>query len=327
MKDLCLKKLEKELSVAKVAYYQVGMHLKLHFNNYSNPLVFSHYLDQLQTDFSNEFLTNLSGLKTIESKSAYLEYIKQGFVSSIETLGNNPCFLIPNSHQTSSSDMEPLCIPTQTIDVPVLISYFNIQKNIIIKSIKFVDRNFLLVINARSSKNAFSNYWKDLRIVFSPHKNLFQKKISNTSSISEKMDKIIFFQSEIATDLLPLGIDLYDSPLDLYFDGWLDCSRDFFSSYPGSQNSISSSLKWIGSKADFFEIIIALYYSNCFRNLNDSPLTQKDLFYQFAKFLNINPVCDLTSRLCKLKTRLNQTPFLDKLKTILTLLCSGEKPK
>lgn len=327
MKDLCLKKLEKELTIAKIRYYQVGSHLKLHFNNYSNPLVFSHYLDQLQTDFSNEFLSNLSGLKTIESKFVYLEYVKQGLVASIEKLGNNPNFIFPNSNQTSSADIESFCIPTQTIDVPLLISDFNIQKDGIIKSIKIVERNFLLVRYEQDKRNDFSNYWKELLFEFSPHKIRFKKEISNTLSMSDKKDKIKLLHDKIATDLLAQGVDLNNSPLDLYFEGWLDCAKDFYSSCLGSQNLIFSSLKWIGPNVDFYEIIIALYYAKRFRNLNGSPLTQKELFSQFAKFLNINPISDLTSRLCRLKTRSNQTPFLDKLKATLTLICSGEKSK
>ncbi len=163
-------------------------------------------------------------------------------------------------------------------------------------------------------KAKFSNdSWLDEHREFYPFFMRLKDELSHIDSISDQITYLKQSRKELVLEFSEKNKDFYESPLNLYFEARLDCLKDLLH----FQNMLvknSSNMVWSGQKSDFIELVLSLKLSDVIGLKDGCQITRKNLFRQFESFLGMEPINDLASRIHKLKSRSNTTPFLDELK-------------
>lgn len=125
------------------------------------------------------------------------------------------------------------------------------------------------------------------------------------------------------------SINLFNSPLNLFFEFRIDSLKDLLISSkfnPDSKpKSKEQSLKWTGAKVDLIELILSLDLLKVVEFIDGSPISRKELFSRFEHFFNLPPINDLDSRIHKLKIRSSGAQFLDQLKEGCKRFLNDEK--
>jgi hypothetical protein len=321
IRDSSLMALENELSMANIVFKNEGGISTLHFNSFSNPNDFKDNLKILYLNFSKELSQNLKGLTTRDSRLHHLELILRIFVSLQEKLGSNLTVLNPLLDISIKTKVDPTCICTKISDVPDLISYFCFQKNTILELIKLIKTYRL-----KFRKNP-NEYWKDIFKDFYPY---YCRLKDELSEIDLPQDKIQFLKDQrkkLEIVFQEKGINLFDSPLNLFFEFRIDGLKDLFIS--SKLNPVSKPkeqpLRWKGEKVNFIELILSLDLLKIVVFMDGSSVSRKELFRRFEIFLELPHINDLDSRIHKLKTRCECTPFLDELKENCNRYLNDEK--
>jgi hypothetical protein len=160
---------------------------------------------------------------------------------------------------------------------------------------------------------SYSDSWIDECREFYPFFMRLKDELSHINSLSDRITHLKKSRKEIALEFSEKNKDFYESPLNLYFEARLDCLKDLLH-FQDMLISNSSSMIWSGQKSDFIELVLSLKLSDVIELKDGSQITRKNLFRQFESFLGMEHINDLASRIHKLKSRSNTTPFLDELK-------------
>ncbi|RXQ97422.1 hypothetical protein EO244_00605 [Ancylomarina salipaludis] len=312
IKDSSLMALENELSKTDIVFKNEGGISTLHFNSFSNPNDFKGKLERLYLNFSKELSQNLKELTTGDSRLHHLEMILRIFVSLQDKLGSNLTVLNSPQEITVKSEVDPTCIYTKITDVPDLISYFCFQKNTILESIRLI-KTYRLKFRKNSNE-----YWKDILKDFYPHYCRLRDELSEIVLIEDKMQFLKDQRKRLDLVFQEQGINLFDSPLNLFFEFRIDALKDLYISSKLNPDSrpkpIEQPLKWIGDKVNFVELILSIDLLKVVEFVDGSPVSRKELFRRFEIFFDLLHINDLGSRIHKLKMRCECTSFLDKLK-------------
>lgn len=304
--------LENELSKTNILFKDEGRLSALHFNGFSNPNDFKGKLESLYLNFSKELSQNLRELTTTDSRLHHLELILRIFVSLQAKLGSNLTVVNSPLDIAVKSEVDPACICTKLTDVPDLISYFCSQKNTILESIRIV-KTYRLKFRKNSNE-----YWKDVFKDFYPYYCRLRDELSEIDLIENKMQFLKDQRKKLELVFQEKGINLFDSPLNLFFEFRIDGLKDLFISSklnPASKPNLKEqALKWTGDKVNFIELILSLDLLKVVEFMDGSPVSRKELFRRFEIFFDLPHIKDLASRIHKLKTRSNTSPFLDELK-------------
>ncbi len=323
IKDSSLKALENELSRANVVFKNEGGLSTLSFNRFSNPHDFREKLEIQYASFSKELSFNLKELATAEYKLQHLELILRIFVSLQEKMGSNLTVVNSPVKDTIKNQIDPTCICTKLTDVPDLISYFCSQKNTILESIRLI-KTYRLKFRRNTNE-----YWKDVFKDFYPYYCRLKDELSEIDLIEDKMSYLKDERKKLEQVFQEKGINLFDSPLNLFFEFRMDSLKDLFISSklnPTSKaNPKEQPLKWTGDKVKFIELILSLDLLKVVEFVDGSPISRKELFRRFELFFDLPHINDLGSRIHKLKTRSNTSPFLDELKESCDRFINDEK--
>lgn len=321
IKNSSLMALENELSKADIVFKNEGGISTLHFNTFSNPNDFKVKLESLYLNFSKELSQNLKGLTTRDSRLHHLELILRIFVSHQDKLGSNLTVVNSPLDIAAKSKVDPTCIYTKITDVPDLISYFCFLKNTILESIRLI-KTYRLKFRKNSNE-----YWKDVFKDFYPHYCRLRDALSEIFLIEDKMQFLKDQRKRLDLVFQEQGINLFDSPLNLFFEFHIDGLKDLFIS--SKLNPVSKpkeqSLKWKGDKVNFVELILSIDLLKVVVFMDSSPVSRKELFRRFEIFFDLPHINDLDSRIHKLKTRCECTPFLDELKENCIRYLNDEK--
>ena len=311
-KDSSLVALENELSRADITFQNKNGLSKLIFNDYEDSKEFQKSLDNLYNAFSNALRLNLSNLKSLDDREDYLEYVLQIFVALEEKIGENPNFIKSLSQEDSKEDADFTYLTIKNTDIFELINYFNHQKGIILKSIKLIKRCRHKFTDRSKRIKFYSDSWKDELQEFYPFFMRFKDEMSNISSIQDRITYIKKSRKEIAAEFTKKGIDFYGSPLNLYFEARLDCLKDLLHVPLISENKLSN-IKWKASVTDFLEMAFAISQSGSVHKIDGKELPRKEFINQLSEFFNMGQISEAESRIHKLISRVNNTPFLQSL--------------
>ncbi|RZT93568.1 RteC protein [Ancylomarina subtilis] len=310
IKNSSLVALENELSKANVVFKDEGGLSTLYFNNFSNPNDFKEKLDSLYLNFSKELSQNLRGLTARDSRLHHLELVLRIFVSLQEKLGSNLTLLNSPVEVSTKNEIAATCICSKISDVQDLISYICFQKNTILESIRLIKTYRL-----KFRKNA-NEYWKDVFKDFYPYYCRLKEQLSEIGLIQDRIQFLKDQRKELEIVFQEKGVNLFDSPLNLFFEFHIDGLKDlyFSSKLNPTSKPIEQHLKWSGDKVKFIELILSLDLLKVVEFMDGSPISRKELFRRFEIFFDLPHINDLGSRIHKLKMRSNTTPFLDELK-------------
>jgi hypothetical protein len=227
--DENLKILKAELSNAIVAFEKEEIGYKLFFNNHLGFQEFKQNLNLLYYEFIKEVRNNLINLKTDEESHIYLEMLLHVFEILDDQIGLYPDFVSPhrNAKIISKTNMKFSCIHTCSEDLSQMLIYFQYQKKIIRKSIKFI-RIFLKKCKKSNKQNNFSTpSWKDELKDFYPDMIRIKDEFNKISSISEKIKYLQDERMDLALKFEEEGIDLYASAINFFIESRIECLKDW----------------------------------------------------------------------------------------------------
>jgi len=309
-----------ELSKAIVQFEKEEKDYKVYFNEHVCLNGYKCHLNKLQIDFVNELRTNLRILKTQGEVQMYLvttirifELIKSQLQSNTQSNYSGP-----NIKMVSKSNNEISCINTGPEEFIQLEKYFHAQYEVVIDSIDVIKtcqrENNSSSRKKSGKKNRRENKsWKD---DFKECFPVLMKMKDELREITSAFDKIEYLKEEkrnLARDLKMKGIDLYDSPVNLFLESKLETYKEMLLHGNDSKKRSSSGLTWNKSKTDFLELIAALHRCKAVKMNSGDPLSRKELIQKFEEFLNMEPFKDADSRIVKLQGRNSPNSFLLKL--------------
>lgn len=322
-KEINFIALKDELCKAEVIFKNKDGLSNLYFNGYSNPNDFKRKLENLYLNFSTELCLNLSELAVTDSCLHYLELILKNFVRLEEKLGSNLTVVNSPLDISNKTDLDPAYICSKLSDVSDLVSYFCFQKNIILESIELIES---YRVKYRRNTN---EYWKDVFKDFFPHYCRMKEQLFEIDLIQDNIQFLTDQRKELELVFQEKGLNLFDSPFNLFFEFRIDCLKDLLIKSKLNQDLKPKlkepALKWTGAKTDLIELVLSLDLLKVVELDNGSHISRKELFKRFELFFNLTPISDLDSRIHKLKSRSNKTSFLDQLKEYCNRFFNGEE--
>lgn len=304
---------------------------KMYFNNHSGYHEFKDNLNHLYYEFIKEVQENLLELHSEKESQIYLEMLLHLFDLLDEQVGTYPDFETPhrNTKMISRINTKVTCIHTNPDDLNQLLIYFQHQKKIIRKSIKFIEvfrsqceKSFENTTNIHSCSEELKKIYP---LIFD-----LKSELGTISSIGGKME---FLQLQKIALFEKIGEEEKESSLvalKFFFEIVLDCMKDLLvieqdlihasnnlSSKPGFKYDASESsekrdnILWLESKAALVELIYALHGSNAI----EPDCGIKDLAIAFEDIFKID-LGDVYHTYHELKNRkLEPAKFIDSLKT------------
>jgi len=226
--DVNFINLKTELSNTVVAFEKENEGYNLYFNNHLGFQEFKQNLNHLYYEFVNEIRANLIDLKTNEESQIYLEMLLHVFEILDDQIGVNPDFVSPhrNAKMFSKANMKLSCIHTCSEDLSQMLVYFQYQKKIIQKLIKFIR----ISLKRYEKSNIQSNFpvpsWKDELKDFYPEMMRLKDGVNQISSISEKIKFLQDERRELALKFEEKGKDIYSSSINFFFESRIECLKD-----------------------------------------------------------------------------------------------------
>ena len=329
IKDSSLMALKEELSTAIIFFEEDGRDLNLHFNEQVNFKEFQENLEHLYHEFAIEHRLNLRQLEHPGEIDLYFKMLINVFDLLKNKIGIQPHFVSPHrkSMKDSNGNFEISCIHACADELEQMITYFQFQKKIIGMAIELIYYSMKEPVYRGVDSTVNSKSWESIWLVFDPYKSRLIEDLGNINSIEEKIIYLKKERKRIDSELGKIGVDTYKPPISMFFDTTFICLNDLLVSFKEVPSANTSTLKWTGNTSDFLEWMVAFDQSNCVSMLDDLALSRKELIKQFGQFLNIDPISDPESRIHKLITRVDRTPFLDGLKKVFILFSNGEKVK
>ncbi len=227
-KDESFINFKDELSSAVVAFEKGDEGYNLYFNNYLGIQDFKQNLNQLYYEFTNEICDNLLSLRTNEENQIYLDMLLYVFEILDDQIGVFPDFVSPhrNTKLVSKTNVKLSCIHTCSEDLSQMLVYFQYQKKIIQKAIKFIRISLIRYKKISGMGIAFVPSWKDELKDFYPDMIRLKDESNKIYSIS---GKIQFLQDErlnLSLKFEKAGKDLYQSPINYFFESQIESHKD-----------------------------------------------------------------------------------------------------
>jgi len=319
--------LKAELSNAVVAFERGESGYNLFFNNHDGFQEFKRHLNHLYYEFIKEVQNNLLEVDTEKGIHIYLEMLLHLFELLDEQIGTYPDFVTPhrNTKMISRINTKVTCIHTNPDDLNQLLIYFQHQKKIIRKSIKFIQ-----VFKEKCSvqlKGMDSNVltWKDELKDFYPEMTRLKNEMDQIDNIPGRIEYLQNERERLNLEYQKQNKSLYSSSINFFFESRIECMKDVLVLENGRNKSQKENhipaksddknkkvFMWTESKAALVELIYAIYYSNA---LDKSKSSIKELAGLFEHFFDID-LGDIYHIFHELKNRkLEPTKFIDSLKS------------
>jgi hypothetical protein len=329
--EKCFNNLRIELSNAIIAFGSSETGSNIHFNGHDSFLEFKKNLNKLYCDFLEEIRGNLSTLQSEREKHIYLEMLLHVFEILDDQNNSIPDFVMPhrNAKMVSQNNSNLTCIHTNPDDLTRLLSYFQLQKKIIRKSIKFIE-----VFNSSHKKN-FKNGFilkscaEELKEIY-PLVFDLKSKLGPIKSISGKIELLQQQKISMFERMEEEGKETFLIILKFFFEIILDCMKDLLvieqdilkapndhsgktetRCEEGGKTEKRVKIQWLESKAALTELIYALHASNAI----DANCGIKELATAFESIFNMD-MGDIYHTYHELKNRkLEPAKFIDSLKS------------
>lgn len=329
IRDSSLMALKEELSTAIIIFEEDGRDLNLHFNEQVNFKQFQENLEHLYHEFTREHIFNLRQLEYPGEIDLYFKMLINVFDLLKNKIGIQPNFVSPhrNNMKGSNGNVEISCIHACADELDQMIIYFNFQKTIIGMAMDLIKCSMKESAYSGDNSRVSHSSWESIWFEFDPFKIRLIEDMENICSIRENIQFLKMERKRIDSELRKMGIDSYKPPISIFFDSTLIFLNNLLLSSKGCSSATSLNLKWTASRSDFLELMVAFDQSNCISMSDGGASSRKELVKQFGQFLNMDPISDPESRIHKLITRVDRTPFLDGLKKVFTLFSNGEKVK
>jgi hypothetical protein len=329
IRDSSLIALKEELSTAIIFFEEYGLDLNLHFNEQVNFKEFQENLECLYHEFTREHRFNLRQFEHPGEIDLYFKMLINVFDLLKNKIGIQPNFVSPHrdNMKDSNGNLEISCIHACADELDQMIIYFGFQKKIIGMAIELIYCSMKEPVYRGADLTVNSKSWESIWFEFNPFKIRLIEDMENISSADEKIRFLKMERKRIDYELRKIGIDSYKPPISVFFDNTLIFLNNLLWVSKGCSSANTSALKWTANRSDFLELMVAFDQSNCISMSDGLALSRKELVKQFGQFLNIDPISDPESRIHKLITRVDRTPFLDSLKKVFTLFSNGEKVK
>jgi len=320
IKDSSLRALQNELSTAIVYFKEDGNVLNLHFNEQLNFKEFQQNLEHLYHEFAKEHRYNLRHLEHTGELDLYFKMLINVFDLLRNKVGIQPNFVSPhrNNLKVSSCNSYITCIHACADELEQMIIYFQFQKKIIEMSMELIYCSKKEPVYRGDDSREYVRLWETIWLDFDPYKSRLIEDLGNINSIQKKIQYLKKERKRLDLELSKRGLDLYKPPISLFFDTSFICLNDLLVSSNDNLSATSASLKWNDTKNAFLELILGLDQAGCICRKDSKELSRKELINQFGAFLNVSPISDFESRIYKLVGRSKRTPFLDKLRNVIT---------
>lgn len=330
MTDKKLLLLRVELSKSIISFERkVEGGYNVFFNNSSGFQEFKGNLNHLYYEFIKEVQENLMELDSLNEGQIYLEMLIHLFELLDEQIGTYPDFvnLHRNTRMVSKTNKRVTCIHTNPDDLNQLLIYFQHQKKIVKKCVKFIqifkEKCVIQVHLKESSVTSWIDELKD----FYPEMTRIKNQMSQMEELSSRIQYLENERAKLHLEYQERQLSLFSSPINFFFESRLECMKDLLvfenknniKSCKGVQSHLpdmrnETSFNWKESKAAMVELIYAIYYSNAV-NKGDGGI--KDLAGKFEQLFEID-LGDIYHVFHELKNRkLEATKFLDNLKESL----------
>ncbi|MGQ1908207.1 hypothetical protein ACT3CE_00320 [Marinifilum sp. RC60d5] len=150
---------------------------------------------------------------------------------------------------------------------------------------------------------------------FAPYLSKYREALSDIDSQEEKIKFLKRKRQEITPLFRGKSIDLYSSPINVWFEASIEASRrSILQKKKKRKKDKRQGLRWCLSRAEFLELIMSLDLTKAIGDEKSTPVSKKVLVSEFSKFLGVKKIPDYESRMTKLCKRANPTAFLDRLR-------------
>jgi len=230
--DVNFFNLKTELSSAIVAFEKRENGYNFYFNDHVCYQVFERNLSDLYYEFIKEIRENLIRFDSDEQVQIYLQMLLHVFEILDEQIGTYPDFVSPrrNAKMVSKFNIKLSCIHTNSDDLSQMLAFFQYQKKIIRKSIKFI-RIFLKKCKKSQIRKASPvTSWKDELKDFYPEMMRLKDGVNNIAKISDKINFLQDERRDLALKFEEKGKDLYSSAINFFFESRIECLKDLLMS-------------------------------------------------------------------------------------------------
>ena len=328
-------KLKEALCKATIAFEKNKDGYKIYFNNYSDYNEFECQLTSLHYNFINEVRNNIIKLNIDKESGIYLDMLLHIFEIFDEQIQTCSDFVSPHNNVkiVSKNNSKLSCIPCSFNDFSEMMAYFQYQKKIIHKSIKFI-----LTSRDKCKKSFIKKEdiqsWETELLLFYPEMLRLKDAMNRIPKIR---DKILYLQEErthLCKEYQKKGKDIYSSPINLFFESRIESMKDLLlcidlrnergdlrnESFANKDIAFEpeavgiSKLKWTESKTALVELIYSLHSSN---SINEGRVEIKRMTQMFEFVFDID-LGDVYHTFTEIRNRkIEQTKFIDLLKDSL----------
>lgn len=334
MNDLKLLQLKDELSKSVVSFERNSDgSYAVFFNNSSGYHEFKDHLNHLYYEFIKEVQENLSQLHSEKESQIYLEMLLHLFDLLNEQIGKHPDFVrsYRSASTTSKINIKTTNIYTNSEDLNQLLIYFQYQKEIVKKCIKYIEvfkEKYTIRVNQKEL--SLSSWIEDMKEFF-PEMSRIKNEVYQIESIPERINYLQKERDRLNLEYQKMNKQLYSSPINFFFESRIECLKDVLIWVSGKQTcqskvitidnqvvndrsrKYSEGFKWTESKASLVELIYALYYNP--KALDNGKNSIRELARMFEQLFDID-LGDVYHTYHELKSRkLEPAKFIDSLKS------------
>jgi len=326
--------LRDELSKSIVAFEKMADgDFEIYFNDCSCYSEFKDNLNHLYYEFIKEVQGNLLKIDSEKGIHIYLEMLMHLFELLDEQIGTYPDFVTPHrkTKMVSRINTKVSCIHTNPDDLNQLLIYFQHQKKITRKSIKFIQVFKEKCSNELPNDHSNTLTWKDELKEFYPEMTRIKNELNQIGSIPDRIDFLHKERDRLNLEYQKKNKQLYSSPINFFFESRIECLKDVLIWMNGKQTDqskvektdnqeiddrrvkYSEGFKWTESKASLVELIYALYYNPKALHIGKNSI--KELAKIFEQLFDID-LGDVYHIYYELKSRkLEPAKFIDSLKS------------
>jgi len=296
--------LKAELSRAVFALKKQANGSTLQVFNNTSFLGFKNKLISLQLEFNTEIHNNLRKISSQKDAELYFEML----LTSLALLKDLIC----------SSEIESIIYNKKEgfnqAQINQQKDYVYFKKDIIDQCINIASscKQKMKENNLRSDNENIA--CMHVLAEFAPYLSKYREALNNIYSQQEKIKFLNRKRQEIAPLFREKSIDLYNSPINVWFETRIEACREAIVQKKKKHKKVKrKGLTWLLSANDFLEIIMSLDLIKAIGNDNGNPISKKVMVNEFSKFLGVKKIPDYESRMIKLSNRVNPTAFLDRL--------------
>ena len=221
MKEVNFLQLKEELSKSVVSFErgEIGEY-RIYYNNHSGYQEFKDHLNHAYYEFIKEVQGNLLKIDSEKGIQIYLEMLMHLFELLDEQIGTYPDFVTPhrNIKMVSRINTKVSCIHTNPDDLNQLLIYFQHQKKIVRKSIKFIQIFKEKCSNElrRVDQNVLG--WKDELKDFYPEMTRIKNELNQIRNISDRIDFLHKERERLNLEYQKKNKQLYSSPINFFLN-------------------------------------------------------------------------------------------------------------